>query len=326
VSSLLIGLLGALVATNPPASMSNLLTATTGVSISVTASNDPVRMELKKVMEDDDSAQGEVDGWIVENQQFAAKGAGVPAEELNRRIRKRFERVRQGYEDFIKRHPDHAEARVAYASYLNDLGDEEGSVAQLLKAQELDRTDPAIWNNLANYYGHRGPVKKAFEHYEKAIALNPAEPVYHWNFATTVYLFRKDAKEYYRLTEPQVFDKAMGLYARALELDPTNFPLATDLASSYYGMKPVPAEKALVAWTNALQLAGDELEREGVAIHLARIKMYYAGRLEEARAHLNSVTNDHYAELKKRLARNLEERETLAKATNGPPASLEEKD
>lgn len=321
MSSLLIGLLGVLVATNPPAAVSNLVLTTTGISVKLPDANEPFRKELDKLMEEDDAAQAEVDDWILENQRFAAKGAGVPADELNRRIRKRFERVRQGYEDFIKRHPDNAEARVAYSSYLNDLGDEEGSVVQLLKAQELDRTDPAVWNNLANYYGHRGPVKKAFEHYEKAIELNPAEPVYYWNFATTVYLFRKDVKEHYRLTEPQVFDKAMGLYARALALDPTNFPLATDLASSYYGMKPVPAEPALVAWTNALRIAGNELEREGVAIHLARIKMYYAGRPEEARAHLNSVTNDIYAELKKRLVRNLEERERLAKATNGPPAN-----
>jgi tetratricopeptide (TPR) repeat protein len=326
VSSLLIGLLGALMATNPPAAVSNLVVATTGISVSVPDPNDPVRKELRKLMEDDDAAQAEVDGWIVENDRFAAQGAGIPREDLNRRIRKRFDRVREGYEDFIRRHPDNAQARMAYASFLNDLNDEEGSVVQLLKAHELDRTDPAVWNNLANYYGHRGPPKKAFEYYEKAIELNPREAVYYWNFATTVFLFRKDVKEYYHLTEPQVFDKAMGLYHKALELDPTNFVLATDLALSYYGMKPVPVEPALVAWTNALRIAGNEFERQSVAIHLARIKMYYAGRLEEARAHLNTVTNDRYAELKRRLIRNLEERERLAKETNSLPTKAEEKD
>jgi tetratricopeptide (TPR) repeat protein len=326
VSSLLIGLLGALMATNPPAAVSNFVATTTGISVRLPDPNDPLQKELRKLMEADDAAQAEVDNWIVENQRFAPQGAGIPNQELNRRIRKRFDQVREGYDDLIKRYPTNAQARVAYASFLNDLGDEEGSVMQLLKAHELDQTDPAIWNNLANYYGHRGPVKMAFQYYEKAIELNPFESVYYWNFATTVYLFRKDVKEYYHLTEPQVFEKAMDLYAKALRLDPTNFPLATDLASSYYGMKPVPVEAALVAWTNALRLAGDELERQGVAVHLARIKMYYAGRLEEARAHLNSVTNNQYAELKRRLLRNLEERERLARETNGPPANLEPKD
>jgi len=37
----------------------------------------------------------------------------------------------------------------------------------------------------------------------------------------------------------------------------------------------------LAAWTNALQIAHNDVEREGVYIHLARIKMI-AGRYAEA--------------------------------------------
>src|SRR5439155_10786414 len=45
-----------------------------------------------------------------------------------------------------------------------------------------------------------------------------------------------------------------------------------------------------------------------------------AGRLAEARAHLNVVTNDMYNDLKKRLTRNLNELENPPKETNAPPA------
>src|SRR2546426_322104 len=128
-------------------------------------------------MAEDDAAQEEVDQWIRDNQAFAAKGAGVSEAQLNQRIRQRFEPIRKGYEDFIKRHPDHARARVAYGSFLGDLHDEEGAQEQLEKALELNAKDPAVYNNLANIYGHTGPVKKAFEFYAKAIELNPTEPL-----------------------------------------------------------------------------------------------------------------------------------------------------
>lgn len=42
----------------------------------------------------------------------------------------------------------------------------------------LGTNNPAVYNNLANIYGHTGPVKKAFEFYARAIELNSHEPVY----------------------------------------------------------------------------------------------------------------------------------------------------
>jgi len=164
------------------------------------------------------------------------------------------------------------------------------------------------WNNLANYFGEHGPLTNAFIDYARAIELNPAEPVYYQNFATTVYLYRKDAREFFGINEQQVFDKAIALYRKAIQLDPDNFPLATDYAQSYYGIKPMRTNDALVAWTNALQIAGDEAEREGIYIHLARVKISI-GRFDEARAQLDAVTNAGYTDLKNRLERSLVQHE-----------------
>jgi tetratricopeptide (TPR) repeat protein len=269
-------------------------------------------------MEDDDAAQAEVDQWIQDNEKFAAQGAGISPREMKRKIQARFEPIKQAYEDFLKRHPDHAKARIAYGSFLGDLNDEDASQEQLEKALEIETNNPAVYNNLANIYGHHGPVKRAFEFYAKAIDLSPNEPVYYHNFGTTVFLFRKDAKEYYGINEQEVFDKALVLYSNAMRLDPTNFPLASDVAQTYYGIKPTRVEEALNAWTNALRLASDELEREGVYIHFARIKLH-AGRFDEARAHLDAITNDHYATLKQRLTKNIGELEG-AKSTNAAPS------
>jgi len=270
-------------------------------------------------MEADDEAQGEVDDWIRQNEEFAKHGAGTPPGQMKRRIEQRLEPVQKAYEDFIQRHPRNSKARVAYASFLGDTKDEESAEEQLEKALTVDTNNPAIYNNLANIYGHIGPVKKAFEYYAKAIQLNPLEPVYYHNLGTTVYLFRTDAKEFYGLDEAHVFAKAFELYSNAMRLDHMNFPLASDVAQSYYGMKPMHTEEALHAWTNALQIAHDEIEREGVCLHFARIKLM-AGRFAEAQAHLNTVTNDMYTDLKRRLQRNLNERQHGDKSTNAPPA------
>ncbi len=265
----------------------------------------------------------EVDGWIQENQQFGTNGAAIPPAELSRRIRDRFASCRKAcMMTFIQLHPDYAPARVAYASFLEDIGEDDYEETQLLKARELDPKLPSVWNQLGNYYGEHGPTTNAFACYEKAIALDPSESVYYQNFATTVYLYLKDVREHYHIEEQQVFDKAMGRYSNAMKLDPTNFELANSVAQSYYGIKPLRGNDALQSWTNALVLAHDEIEREGVYIHLARLKIML-DKYSEAHQFLNSVTNDMYSDLKRRLTRNLNaEKEHPELVTNNPPPSV----
>jgi uncharacterized protein YhjY with autotransporter beta-barrel domain len=72
----------------------------------------------------------------------------------------------------------------------------------------------------------------------------------------------------------------------------------------------------LAAWTGALKIAHDDVEREGVYIHLARINLKL-GHYNESRRWLDAVTNSTYAVLKSRISRNLNA--ALGKpATNAP--------
>jgi tetratricopeptide (TPR) repeat protein len=319
VSNLLAGLLGALLATNQPAAVSNLIQQQTGLAVEMADPNDPVEKEYRQIMQEDDAAQDEVDKWIVEDEKFSGEGLNLKSATLRPRILQRLDPVRKHYEDFLQRHPKHARARIAYGSFLNDLGEEQPASEQWQKATEVDPRQPAAWNNLANYYGHNGEAKKAFACYDKAIEISPRESVYYQNLATTTYLFRKDAMEHYGLGEEQLYERVMSLYRKALALDPANFSLATELAQTYYGFKPVSTNGAAVspqvlqshydaaagAWQAALKLARDEVERQGVYVHLARVNLL-AGHREEARRNLTLITNGMYTVARDRLQRRLD--------------------
>ena len=311
MNGLLIGLVGALMATNQPLAVSNLIQQNVGVSVSIPNPNDPAEKELHQLMVEDDAAMAEVDKWIRDNDAFAAQGAGESKKELNARILARLNVVRTNYEDFLQRYPDFARGHLAYASFLNDINDEKAGMLENERARQLDPKNPAAWNNLANFYSEHGPITNAFAYFAKAIELDPNEPVYYQNLAVVVYLYRKDAMAFYQINEQQDFDKTLALYRKAMQLDPDNFPLATEYAESYYGIRPLRTNDALAAWTNALQTAHNDAEREGVYIHLARIKIA-VGRFDEARAQLAAVTNSIYAGLKDRGERNLAEREFAA--------------
>lgn len=321
MADLVSGLLGVLLATNQPLAASNFVAERTGIKIEVTDTNNPVEREYLRLMEMDNSAQAEVDHWIEEDNKLAGKGAASEQGTLRGKIRQRLDPVDKAYRDFLARNPNHTNARLAYASFLTDIGREDEAREHLVKARDSDPKSPAAWNNLANYYGHNGPVLQAFECYEKAIGLKPNEPVYYRNFATTVYLFRRDATNYFKIGEQEVFDKAMALYRKAFSLTPDDFLLASDLAQTYYGIKPPRIKDAMEAWTTALKLARDDIEREGIHVHLAR---WYrtAGDYASARRELNLITNEMYTLTRSNVLRMVEK--DAAKANDAEKSGAEE--
>lgn len=329
MNDLLVGLLSALVATNAPVAVSNLVQQKTGLSIEITDPNDPVEQAYEKVLAADDEALMEITRWRDEAAQSGIKPSEVEASLLNNRIRQRVVPVRAAYEEFLQQHPKHTNARVAYAAFLDEIGDEHSAELQLEKAVQFNTNSPAALNNLANHYGHNGKVSHAFPLYERAIQLAPTEALYCENLATTVYLFRQDAMAYYKITEQEVFTKSLGLYRRAVELDPTNFDRAVEWAKTYYGVKVPPtdtpeakrkaeiqlADEALGAWEVAYKIAPEEPERQGVRLNFARWQIN-VGRYEEARRNLSTITNSNFQASKAALLKKLDSREN-------PPANPE---
>ena len=336
MSDLLVGALSVLLATNSPAALSNYVVGKVGVSPSILVASpdqaDPRYAELRKVMEADDAADEEIGRWLSERRAMDATDPRTESElAFRRRVEVRNDAVKEQYLALLGRHPDYAPALNAYASFLAESGDEEEAIVQLEKASEISPRDPAVWNNLANLYGHIGPIHRAFPAYEKAMALNPYEPIYRYNLATVVFLFRKDSMEYYRCDEQAVFNRALDLYREVRRLRPHNFRYAFDFAQTFYGVKAAPAETpegrraselqlatvARGAWLDALALADNEEDRAGIFLHLARWNIR-TGEFESARTNLTLVTNAVHLDMRKRLERNLAEKSAPSeKAADG---------
>jgi tetratricopeptide (TPR) repeat protein len=317
MSDVLAGALSLLLSTNKGAALTNLVAEQTGVVATVPSTNDPVAVEFQALLKADDEATDEVQHWL-----DALPGGAEVSTELKGRIDARYGGITRTYEDFIRRNPRHAPAVIAYGSFLGETGDELGMADQWEKAREMDPSNPAVWNNLAGHYAHRGPIEKAFPYFEKAIELNPREAQYWHALGTVTYLFRRDAEKYYGTDEQGVFRKAFEFYDRAMALRPLDFKLAADVAQTWYGVKPAPAaveesrksaelalvESGLRAWTNAFRLAADDAAREGVRLHYARWQIR-SGRWNEARTNLDLVLDPSLEPMKARLERNWREKQ-----------------
>ena len=323
MSDLLMGALSLLLATNRPVALSNLVSDTLAPFAGTAAVDptDPTEIEFQAILKDDDDGEDEIEKILA----HAPPPNPTPSADLmpqREAVRKQLveviNRVRGKYENFLKTHPNHVRARLAFADHLDTHGEDYEVLEQLKLALESDPKNAVTWNNYANHFAHVGPITNGFAAYEKAIELRPFEPLYHFNYGTTVFLFRKDAMEYFRCDEQAVFERALQEYRLCRKLAPSSFRYAYEYAQTYYGVKPVPsttpeekraaelhlAEQALTAWREALAVSDNETDREGVFVHMARwqIKM---GRWEEARANLANVTRPEHAELKARLSRNL---------------------
>ena len=327
MNELLLGLLSALLATNQVVAASNIVARTTGIEVPVVDPTDPAEREYQELLVRDDEAQAEVDEWIKAAETKADPTAHLT---LTPRIKQRFESVEAGYVDFLRRNPRHTRARLAFGSMLSDLGRNDEAVVQWEKARELEPGNPATWNNLADHFSHFGPARKCLEYFAKAVALAPKEPLYRYNLATAVAVFRLDARELYQLPDDQaVLRKAVELYREARTISPNDFKLATDLAQVYYLLQPAAAtdaggraraEKAFVdegiqAWTAAGKLSRDDLDRQGIAIHMARFCGMY-GQYDEARKHLAQVNHPGLTDLKARVARSLDDKEQGSRPTS----------
>ena len=102
MNDLTAALVGALLATNQPAAVSNLIEQQTGFAVPVAA--DPAEQQLHSVMAGDDAALDEINAWITTNRIPRADTNALA--QLNLRIRQRLDVQKHSYDLFLRNHPD----------------------------------------------------------------------------------------------------------------------------------------------------------------------------------------------------------------------------
>jgi len=76
--------------------------------------------------------------------------------------------------------------RINYGLSLLRAGQTDAGVAELVKAQQLDPSNPHTWFNLGIAYKHAGDYEKAIEQFRGMIKLVPGEAVAHYNLASVL--------------------------------------------------------------------------------------------------------------------------------------------
>ncbi len=202
--------------------------------------------------------------------------------------RARLRRVEAEYKHFVATHPDCAPGLAAYASFLYDQNRHEEAVALWERALRIDPKFARVYNDLATHYGHFGRAADALRFHQKAFELDPTDPVYHFNWATTCILFRNESREAYGWSEDEIFRHSLDEFRKARDVAPNEYQYATGYAESFILWLKADWNEALAAWEYCRQHAPTELERQRVYCQLARVCLKL-GRQDEARAWLEKV-------------------------------------
>jgi len=221
-------------------------------------------------------------------------------------LRARLRRVEADYKHFIATHPTHAPAVAAYASFLYDQRRTDEAVKLWERAIEIDQTFARAYNDLATHYGHYGHAADALRYHQKAYELDPSDPVFHFNWATTCILFRPDARQVYGWSEEQIFRHSLDEFRKARDLAPNEYQYATAYAESFVLWPKADWREALAAWQYCLKVAPTELERQRVCSNIARVYIKL-GRVDEARVWLNKITVGELQSLRQVLIRRLDQ-------------------
>jgi tetratricopeptide (TPR) repeat protein len=229
------------------------------------------------------------------------------------RWKAQLKRLEGDYQHFLHDYPEHARAMVAYGDLLYDEKDEDEAVRWWERAISVDPREPYAYNDLANVYGHNGQAAKALRYYRTAIDLEPTEPVFRFNWATTCQLFRNESRAVYGWNVEEIFQHSMEQFRAARDLDPQNYDYATTYAETFYQLPKPDWSGAYNAWQFCLRQPLDDRQREFVYAYLARVCLRL-GRIDEARQWAAKISNTDQVSARRMIERKIAE---LSQKTGG---------
>jgi tetratricopeptide (TPR) repeat protein len=243
------------------------------------------------------------DDALMEQLELQSRSASLVARAS---LRANLRRLEADYRFFLKQHPDNDKALVAFGGFLYDQRRQDQAIQCWERAIAVNPRCAKAYNNLATHYGHFGGAAKALRYHQKAFELDPSDPIFHFNWATTCIMFRKDAHEVYGWDTDEIFRRSQEEFRKARDLAPQDFNYAQSYAETFYQVTKPDWQAALAAWQFCLGQPLDEVGRERVYSHLARVCIR-SHRYDEAHTWLGKINAGEILPLRRVLERRLAE-------------------
>lgn len=221
-----------------------------------------------------------------------------------RSIEAELQSIVDGYETLVAASPGYAPGYISFGMFLHRIGERIASNAMLIRADELDPFHAIVKNQLGNYQAEEGQYAEALAFYQMAIALNPSEPLYHYQVGNLLFSYRKffiDDK----LFLPDGFDLQMQKsFREAAILNPTHLPYRLRYAQSFFDVARPNWEAAIEEWQQLADFPGDPSQQQLMELYMARARLE-AGHHTAARKIIKRITRPELQESKEKLLKML---------------------
>ena len=201
-------------------------------------------------------------------------------------------------------HPDFTEARVDYGQMLWKIDMRKEAVAELIRANELDKDIPLVKNLLGDYLAEEGRLLEALPYFMAAIKLDPKEPLYHYNLGMLLHSARDDFIKTGDWTRAALDHSMIEAFRRAAELAPDRTEFAYRYAEAFNEIEIPDWEAALAAWHSLEPKVKPGAELALVHLQEANV-LLKQNKPDDARALLAAVTEPSLAAEKEKLVAQL---------------------
>jgi tetratricopeptide (TPR) repeat protein len=219
-------------------------------------------------------------------------------------FKSQLQQLADAYKVLLRDHPDFIEAHVAYGQMLWKIDMRRPALAELLKANELDKDIPLVKNLLGDYLAEEGQPIDALPYFMAAIKLDPHEPLYHYNLGLLLYSGRDDFLKTGQWTRAALDHAMLEAFRHAAELAPERIEFAYRYAEAFNDLETPDWENALKTWRALESKAQPGLELQLLQLREANILLKQQ-KPDAARALLDGITEPQLAGQKQKLVAQL---------------------
>ncbi len=219
-------------------------------------------------------------------------------------FKSQLQQLANAYEVLLRASPDFTAAHVAYGQMLWKIDMRKEAVAELIRANELDKDIPLVKNLLGDYLAEEGRVLEALPYFMAAIKLDPKEPLYHYNLGMLLHSARDDFLKTGDWTRAALDHSMLEAFRRAAELAPDRTEFAYRYAEAFGEVETPDWDAALAAWHSLEPKIKPGAELALVHLQEANV-LLKQNKPADARVLLDAVTEPSLAAEKEKLVAQL---------------------